>query len=302
MARNRRSAAEMDRSVASGHRQSGRVAMVLTIILVLSVLAAGGIWFALTYFETPPWDEVRQEALPLAQPEGGQPAREEGTTAASPPGVDPRVAQIAENLNKQFARNIGQETAFTDAFPRRALQSWINDRAGIPVDMREHFIDSLIVASRGIGEDPMINRISSVPDRVKSIQDALFAYRDEYLRRAEAASQRTAAAKRQPVIERAEEAARANGDLRERPPATERREGTGQTEADLRDFFRSFERGVEGASADVALRRLPPATKVGPSMGHFLILGIGMIALAIMVLLLFMGKEKSAPSRVDTQE
>ena len=460
MAWNRRSAAGMDRSVALGHRQSGRVAMVLAIILVLAVLAAGGAWFALTYFasgppesevatdspesaesdvasgspesevtsgtpesdvgfQMPAWDEVRQGA----EPEGGQPAPEartegtEGTRAASPPGVDPRVLEIAENLNKPFARNAGQETAFTDAYPRRALQMWINDRAGIPGDMRDHFMDSLVVASRGIGEDPRINRISSVPERVKSIQEALFAYRDEYVRRAEAYSERIAAAEPPPppatATEPREEAASAEADSRERPSAVERGRGERgeeeaeraqavaalrellraiergeeaappQVEADLREFIGAVERGevatpqieaalselfraayerqAEAARAEAASRERPPVVereeetaqtktdfrellrsiegveeetaqgetdfrdllraieqgeeavqadakpprpvKPGPSLIHFLILGIGVVAFVIMVLLLLKGGEgKSAPPRVDSQE
>ena len=469
MACNRRSAAGMDRSVALGYRQSGRVAMVLAIILVLAVLAAGGAWFALTYFasgpaesevasdspesdvgsgppesdvasgspdsevtsgtpesdvgfQMPAWDEVRQGA----EPEGGQPAPEaraegtegtEGTRAASPPGVDPRVLEIAENLNKPFARNAGQETAFTDAYPRRALQMWINDRAGIPGDMRDHFMDSLVVASRGIGEDPRINRISSVPERVKSIQEALFAYRDEYVRRAEAYSERMAAAEPTPppatATEPVEEPARAEADPRERPSAVERGRGERgeeeaeraqavaalrdllgaiergeeaappQVEADLREFIGAVERGevappqieaalselfraayerqAEAARAEAASRERPPVVereeetaqtktdfrellrsiegveeetaqgetdfrdllraieqgeeavqadakpprpvKPGPSLIHFLILGIGVVAFVIMVLLLLKGGgEKSAPPQVDPQE
>ena len=76
--------------------------------------------------------------------------------------------EIANNLNRQFARNPGQETAFTDAYPRRALQSWITDRAGVPAELRDHFVEALIAASQGIGEDPKINRIGSVPDRVQA--------------------------------------------------------------------------------------------------------------------------------------
>ena len=183
--------------VGRGRRESGRVAMVLAIVLGACAVA-GGIWFAfmppdskpkgIDDFETPAWADVRQSALPLVVPEPSEPERPQNVDAPSRrPEMDPRVVEIADNLNKQFARNPGQETAFTDAFPRRALQSWIKDRAGIPGDRREHFIDSLVAASRGIGDDPAINRIGAVPARVKVIQDALFAYRDEYRRRAEAA-------------------------------------------------------------------------------------------------------------------
>ena len=133
--------------------------------------------------EAPDWQDVRQDVLPLAAP--ARTASAPSGTAASRTRIDPRIVEIGDNLNRQFARNEGQETAFTDAYPRRMLAAWIDDRAGIPPDLRDDFIDSLVDASRAIGEDPMINRIGSVPDRAKTIRDALYAYRDAYLRRAD---------------------------------------------------------------------------------------------------------------------
>ena len=137
--------------------------------------------------EAPDWQDVRRGVLPLAAPARAPSASGSASSgpASSRTRIDPRIAEIGDNLNRQFARNEGQETAFTDAYPRRMLAAWIDDRAGIPPDLRDDFIDSLVDASRAIGEDPMINRIGSVPDRAKTIRDALYAYRDAYLRRVE---------------------------------------------------------------------------------------------------------------------
>lgn len=286
----------MDGRFGGGQHDSGRIVLVLAIILVVSAVLVAGIWFAFEYFdassrdidrdlETPAWDNVRQDALPLAGPEPaepqGQPSNDQKGADARPsrPGVDPRIFEIADNFNKQFARNPGQETAFTDAYPRRALESWINDRAGIPADRRDHFIDSLIAASREIGEDPMINRIGSVPDRVKSIQDALFAYRDEYLRLAEEAAERT---ERRQAAERLEREAEA-AERQERQEAAAR--------ARVAEAAAREEREV----AERAIKRARAAIKRGPSLAHMAILTVGAIALMVMLLLLFMG---SASKRV----
>lgn len=127
---------------------------------------------------------MRPEVLPLAAPQARGDTREQADPSSA--GIDPRFAEIGDSLNKQFARNPGQETAFTDAYPRRALASWVDERAGVPEELREDFVGALRRVSRNIGEDPVINRIGSVPDRADTIRDALAAYRDEYVRRAAA--------------------------------------------------------------------------------------------------------------------
>lgn len=174
-----------------------RVAVLVAVILSASAFIVAGIWYGTLMlgspavhfddrFETPAWDDVRQGVLPLAGPENDQPAGEQAPGAPERTGVDPRIAEIAGNLNKQFARNRDQQTAFSDAYPRRSLASWIQDRAGIPPGMQEDFIEALRRVSQAIGEDPLINRIGSVPDRVATMREALVAYRDEYTQRARA--------------------------------------------------------------------------------------------------------------------
>ena len=279
----------MNHRFRRARHDSGRIALAMAIILSALVVVAAGTWFAFGYFglapqdvvkaiesvttasddsdrplETPAWEDVRRGAVPEGaadppEPKGGEPTQ----VRPSRPGVDAGVIEIADNLNKQFARNPGKETAFTDAYPRRALQSWINDRAGVPADLRDHFVEALIAASQGIGEDPAINRIGSVPERVRAIQDALFAYRDEYLRWAEAVAQ-------------AEEAARAE----EREKAASSGKRVSPEERDWRE--------------EAASNRFAPAKPVrpvnrGPSLAHIVVLGIGGLALVVTLLLMFMG-------------
>lgn len=161
---------------------------VAAAIVVLCGVVGGCIWFLAAGAmpdtadgpDAPTWEDVRRNVLPLAAPRQAQSA---GAEAALRPSIDPRITQIGDNLNAQFARNPGHRTAFTDSYPRRALESWVRERAGIPTELHEAFIDALVVVSADIGEDPMINRIGSVADRTKTIRDALTAYRDAYLAR-----------------------------------------------------------------------------------------------------------------------
>lgn len=164
--------------------------IVAAVILVLCGVVGVSIWFAAANLvpvtahvagsaDAPTWEDVRRQVLPLAAPQQPQSAHPSG--AAPRPRIDPRITEIGDNLNAQFARNPGHETAFTDAYPRRVLESWIRERANIPAELHEEFIDALVVVSAQIGEDPLINRIGSVSDRAKTIRDGLTAYRDAYL-------------------------------------------------------------------------------------------------------------------------
>ena len=172
-----------------------RLLFAAAIVISACAIVLAGIWYVSAtfgsathdfrdHFDTPDWEDVRRGVLPLAALEQVKRPAPEPDNAPSRPRIDPRTIEIADNLNRQFARNAGQETAFTDAYPRRALEAWINERAGVPAAMREGFINALIEVSRSIGEDPVINRIGSVPDRANTMRDALSAYRDEYLHRA----------------------------------------------------------------------------------------------------------------------
>ena len=297
-------------------RHSGRIGIVLAIILGVSGVLGAGAWFAFPQlgrtldamadrasenagddFEAPAWDDVRREVLPVADPEPAAAEGEQGDGSEAPPPrpqVDPRVLEVADNLNKQFARNAGQETAFTDAYPRRALEAWIKDRAGIPADRRDHFIDSLVAASQGIGEDPLINRIGSVPDRVKAIQESLFAYRDEYLRRVEAVAQADPA----PTS-----SADPNGTARADPRAafvaerTPTAPGDPFSPGDVSSTTRAdaaISGRLVGRLDDASATAFAPAERRrgfrrGLSVAHVAVLGVGVVALAVMLALIFLG-------------
>ncbi len=191
-----------------------RVMLMIVVVLSASAIVVAGIWYgtaalsspALDFtdrFETPVWGDVRSGVLPLAGAESDQPAGEQQPPAPERPSVDARIAEIANNLNQQFVRNPDQQTAFSDAYPRRSLASWIRERAGIAPELQEDFIEALRDVSKEIGEDPIINRIGSVPDRVETMQKALVAYRDEYLRRADAARSEVVAANQGRSVEKA---------------------------------------------------------------------------------------------------
>ena len=191
-----------------------RILFAAAIVLAASAIVVAGIWYGAVnlgsgatdfkdYFVTPDWDDVRRDVLPVAPLEPSPRSSREPERAPSRPAIDPRIMEIADNLNLQFARNDGYQTAFTDAYPRRALEAWVNERAGVPVALRDDFIEALIVASRGIGEDPLINRIGSVADRANTIRDALSVYRDEYLRRLGVTRDEVDAANRTRAAERA---------------------------------------------------------------------------------------------------
>ncbi len=194
---------------------SVRLLLATAIVIAACIAVLGGIWYVISNlgstaehfrdtFVAPDWQAVRPAVLPVAplvQPEQPRPPALEAD-AATEPTLDPRITDIATNLSLQFARNRGQETAFTDAYPRRALQAWANDRAGVPADMQEDFITALLDVSLHIGNDPMINRIGSVSDRTATIRDALFSYRDEYVRQATTARERTNAANLQRAADR----------------------------------------------------------------------------------------------------
>jgi len=190
-----------------------RVLFAAAIVLAACAIVVAGIWYGSANvgtgardfsdgFVTPDWDDVRRNVLPLLPMEQAPRSSQAPDSTPSRPALDPRIIEIADNLNLQFARNTGQETAFTDAYPRRALEAWINERAGVPAELRDDFVEALIEVSRGVGEDALINRIGSVTDRANTMRDALSAYRDEYLRLARTTRDEIEAANRARAAER----------------------------------------------------------------------------------------------------
>ena len=179
----------------------------LAIRGTLVVLAIGGtfLWYAPPSFselvrtqgsaeevEAPTWESVRQRVLPT--PAEPPPPSE---TSASPPKrqpVDQRITQIANNLNAQFSRDPGNQTAFTDRFPRRLLEMWVFQESGVPEPHLAGYVEGLIAVSEAIGQDQQINRIGSIDDRAQVIVDSLDAFREEFLAQVQQAEGAQAAA------------------------------------------------------------------------------------------------------------
>lgn len=195
-----------------------RLVVAMAIGVAASAAIFGGILFGASAvtspaqdfrdsFVPPTWDDVRPAIIPIAPQHTRSPDVE--PRVARTRTLDPRISQIAANLNAQFARNAGQETAFTDTYPRRTLEAWASDTSTLPDDLRDHFVSSLIEVSRHIGDDPAINRIGSVTDRATTLRDALYAYRRDYIRLATAARERTDAANARIAADRSAASAKA---------------------------------------------------------------------------------------------
>ena len=180
-----------------------RVFLTAAVPLAVLALAGAGLrWgFALLtaespqaehYLTAPDWAAIRSSVLPLAAPE---PA---ATVQAPTPGsqgdgalrqlADERIARIANDLNAQFQRNSGAQTAFTDRYPRRLLEQWILQDSGLPQAHLPAYVDALAALAKEIGQDPRINRIASVDDRARTIMQALEAFRRAFLKQSEAAA------------------------------------------------------------------------------------------------------------------
>lgn len=203
------------------------VRVTLAIAVVLGVLAVGGaiVWYALAhmattgthspsdYFESPAWESIRHRVLPTFSEQrapGGSPSGQIEEPAHSRPPVDERITRIADNLNVQFSRNAGDETGFTDRYPRRLLEAWVFDESGVPGTYLAEYTNRLIAVSESIGKDPQINRIGSVDDRARVIMEALDAFRLVFLARLEQAESRAAGANAAAAEKRAEAAQRSS--------------------------------------------------------------------------------------------
>ena len=205
-------------SVEGWYLDAIRAGLSVAIVAAALGVVVAAVWYATATFASSPlnfgdrfvppeWEDVRRAVLPIASSTPAEQKDGEPNDVRRDPGVDPRFTEIGDNLNRQFARNSGQETAFTDKHPRGVLEIWVN--AGVRPNLRENFLAELIRASRVIGEDPVINRIGSVPDRADTVRRALTAYRDEYVRRADMARDEVAAANRVRAAERMESTANA---------------------------------------------------------------------------------------------
>lgn len=209
--------------IETGYLNIVRVA--LAIAVVLGVLAVGGaiLWYALAhmattgthspsdYFESPAWESIRHRVLPTfpgQRAPGESPTGRDEQPARSRSPVDERITRIADNLNAQFSRNAGDETGFTDRYPRRLLEAWVFDESGIPGTYLAEYTNRLIAVSETIGKDQQINRIGSIDDRARIIMEALDVFRLAFLARLEQAESRAADANAAAAAKRAEAAQR----------------------------------------------------------------------------------------------
>ena len=201
------------------------VRVTLAIAVMLGVLAVGGavLWYSLVhmattgthspseYFEPPAWESIRYRVLPTLSEQrasGENPAGQGAEPVGGRPPIDERITRIADNLNVQFSRNTGDETGFTDRYPRRLLESWVFDESGVPRAYLADYTDQLIAISQAIGKDPQINRIGSIDDRARVIMSALDAFRLAFLARIEHAENRALGSNSAAQARRAEAAQR----------------------------------------------------------------------------------------------
>ena len=201
------------------------VRVTLAIAVVLGVLAVGGgiLWYALVhmttsgthyptdYFESPDWESIRHRVLPTFSEQRGPdkaPSVRDEERGQSRQPIDERITRIADNLNAQFSRNAGDETGFTDRYPRRLLEAWVFDESEISGTYLAEYTNRLIAVSETIGKDQQINRIGSIDDRARVIMEALDAFRLAYLARLQQAESRAAGANSAATAKRVEAAHR----------------------------------------------------------------------------------------------
>ena len=192
---NNRSVMGRIRNIETGYLRAVRAALAAAMLIgILALAAAVAMFFyghlatagshsADHYFQAPTWETVRRKVLPTLSAELTS-ANDEKTADESAPGrpksPDPRILQIAEHLNAQFSRNMGNETYFTDRFPKRLLESWIMEESVTPAYL-DDYVNELVGVSKAIGDDGRINRIGSLNDRAEVIMEALQAFNQAFL-------------------------------------------------------------------------------------------------------------------------
>ncbi|MCZ0945308.1 MAG: hypothetical protein OXJ53_19820 [Gammaproteobacteria bacterium] len=196
------------RNIETGYLRAVRGALAAAMLIGILALAAAVAMFlygqlatagshsADHYFQAPTWESVRREVLPTLSAEPTS-ANDKKTADETAPGrlksPDPRILQIAEHLNAQFERNTGNETFFTDRFPKRLLESWIMEES-VPPAYSDDYVNELVGISEAIGSDGTINRIGSLNDRAEVIMEALQAFNRAFLVKIDEAELRAASA------------------------------------------------------------------------------------------------------------
>ncbi len=195
--------------IETGYLNAFRIALAIIILMGVLAVAAAILWYAFIqlaglgrgaqtaadYIEAPAWESIRPLVLPTPrkkpEPDSAL-ADEPATPTPSRQPVDERINRIAENLNAQFQRNSGNESGFTDRYPRRLLEAWVFEESGLPPSLLPGYLEALLTVSEAIGQDEQINRIGALDSRARVIMGALDAFHQEFLARAEQAADQAA--------------------------------------------------------------------------------------------------------------
>ena len=169
-----------------------RVIFSLVVLVAFLTLVGSVLWYGLAritagdhqtrdYLSTPTWEEVRVVVLPLASTldESLSSPEEDQSLQTEENNQDmTKLVKVGEYLDQQFERD--ENWRYTKQMPVRILDEWITRFSGVPAEAKPEFLEALVEVAREIGEDPMINRISSPQDRMKTVNQALEVFADQF--------------------------------------------------------------------------------------------------------------------------
>ena len=169
-----------------------RVIFSLVVLVAFLTLVGSILWYGLArstvgdhqtrdYLSTPTWEEVRMDVLPLSPTldESLSSAEEDNSLQTEEYNQDmTKLDKVGEYLDLQFVRD--ENWRYTKQMPVRMLDEWISKFSGVPAEAKPVFLEALVEVAREIGEDPMINRISSPQDRMKTVNQALEVFADQF--------------------------------------------------------------------------------------------------------------------------
>ena len=169
-----------------------RVIFSLVVLVAFLTLVGSILWYGLArstvgdhqtrdYLSTPTWEEVRVVVLPLASTldESSSNAEEDNSLQAEEFNQDmTKLDKVGEYLDQQFERD--ENWRYTNQMPVRMLDEWITRYSGVPAEAKPEFLEALVEVASEIGEDPMINRISSPQNRMNTVNQALEVFADQF--------------------------------------------------------------------------------------------------------------------------
>ncbi|MCY4533474.1 MAG: hypothetical protein OXC84_14280, partial [Gammaproteobacteria bacterium] len=169
-----------------------RVIFSLVVLVAFLTFVGSILWYGLAritsvdhqpgdYLSTPTWEEVRLDVLPLASTldESLSSPEEDQSRQTEDDNQDmTTLVKVGEYLDQQFERD--ENLSYTKQMAVRILDEWITRFSGVPAEAKPEFLEALVEVSREIGEDPMINRISSPQERMKTVNQALEVFADQF--------------------------------------------------------------------------------------------------------------------------